>query len=289
MGKKVQSKHVDVEERQREEEEDELEKELAALEQIRREREGSQKRGLKRKAEAPADEESDDDNDDEDDEEEEDNDTSERPGYNRDAMLRCLADWETISLPFLETMKVEDFAINVQNELDDIEREVVFYNHALRAVQEGQKRLKALGVPTTRPSDYFCEQVKSDAHMARVKDRLLVEQKRMEAFEQRKNREQNRKFNKQLVLKKKKDRSDESKEILDEIEDIKKSSKRGDGADDKLERILNREEGVKSKKRINMVSSAGFLSSSLSEVSYGLMCYRTRNTVSEAATRSARR
>lgn len=133
--------------------------------------------------------------------------------------------------------------------------QVMFYNHALRAVQEGQKRLKEIGVPTTRPSDYFCEQVKSDGHMARVKDRLLVEQKRMEAFEQRKNREQNRKFNKQLVLKKQKDNRDESKEMLDEIDEIKKNNKRGAGnQDEKLERILNREDGVKSKKRINMVS-----------------------------------
>jgi rRNA-processing protein EBP2 len=252
MGKKrAQSTHADPEDRQREAEEDELDKEMAALEQIRRERESTQRRGIKRKAEEEADE---DDEEDEDDEH-----STSQPGYNRDALMRCLTDWETIQLPFLETMKVEDFAVDVQNELDDIEREVVFYNHALRAVQEGQKRLKELGVPTTRPSDYFCEQVKSDAHMARVKDRLLVEQKRMEAFEQRKNREQNRKFNKQLVLKKKKERNDESQEMLDDIEQIKKSSKRGGSStEDKLERILNRENGEKSKKRVNMDKKYGF-------------------------------
>lgn len=120
MGKKSNSKYVDEEERQREEDEDELEKELAALEQIRREREGAPKRGIKRKAQAPADEDEESEDEDEEDEE----DSSEQPGYNRDAMLRCLADWETINLPFLETMKVDDFVINVQNELDDIEREV---------------------------------------------------------------------------------------------------------------------------------------------------------------------
>lgn len=260
MGKKkVQSTYNDPDDRQREAEEDELDKELAALEQIRREREASEKRGLKRKAQKSAEEEEEEESD-----SEEENFDNERPGYNRDAMLRALADWETIQLPFLETMKVDHLAITVQNELDDIEREVMFYNHALRAVQEGQKRLKELGVPTTRPSDYFCEQVKSDVHMARVKDRLLVEQKRMEAFEQRKNREQNRKFNKQLVLKKKKERTDESKEMLNEIEDIKKASssgghnKRGATAEDKLERILNREHGEKSKKRVNMDKKYGF-------------------------------
>lgn len=245
----MQTTQVDQEDRRREAEEDELDKEMEALEQIRREREESQRRGIKRKAEEET-------NEDDDDDEEL---TTSQPGYNRDALVRCLADWETIRLQFLETMKVEDFAISVQNELDDIEREVVFYNHALRAVQEGQKRMKELGVPTTRPNDYFCEQVKSDAHMARVKDRLLVEQKRMEAFEQRKNREQNRKFNKQLVLKKKKERNDDSQEMLDDIEQLKKSSKRGgNNTEDKLERILNREHGEKSKKRINMDKKYGF-------------------------------
>lgn len=115
MGKKrLQTTHVDQEDRRREAEEDELDKEMEALEQIRREREASQRRGIKRKAEEETDE------DDDEDEEL----TTTQPGYNRDALVCCLADWETIQLPFLETMKVEDFAISVQNELDDIEREV---------------------------------------------------------------------------------------------------------------------------------------------------------------------
>lgn len=122
-------------------------------------------------------------------------------------------------------------------------------------MQEGQKRLKELHVPTTRPNDYFCEQVKSDAHMARVKDKLLVEQKRMEAFEQRKNREQNKKFNKQLSEKKRKEKKDEQEQLLHEIDEIKTQSKGGD-KDSKLERILNNP--GKSKKRQNMDKKYGF-------------------------------
>ena len=43
-----------------------------------------------------------------------------------------------------------------------------FYNHALTAVKAGQNMLESLGLPIHRPHDFFCEHMKSDAHMARV-------------------------------------------------------------------------------------------------------------------------
>lgn len=43
-----------------------------------------------------------------------------------------------------------------------------FYNHALSAVHVGRAKLQELGYPIHRPTDFFCEQVKSDAHMIRV-------------------------------------------------------------------------------------------------------------------------
>ncbi len=48
-----------------------------------------------------------------------------------------------------------------------------FMNHSLLAVREGRQRLQALGVPTRRPDDYFCEHIKSDVHMARVSGELV--------------------------------------------------------------------------------------------------------------------
>jgi rRNA-processing protein EBP2 len=45
-----------------------------------------------------------------------------------------------------------------------------FYNHAVMAVKAGQAQLEALGVPLHRPHDYFCEHVKSDSHMDRVRN-----------------------------------------------------------------------------------------------------------------------
>jgi hypothetical protein len=43
-----------------------------------------------------------------------------------------------------------------------------FYNHAIMAVKTGSNLLESVGVPLHRPHDYFCEHIKSDAHMAKV-------------------------------------------------------------------------------------------------------------------------
>ena len=45
---------------------------------------------------------------------------------------------------------------------------MAFYNQSVSAVREGRRRLEALNIPTKRPSDYFCENVKTDMHMNRV-------------------------------------------------------------------------------------------------------------------------
>ena len=51
---------------------------------------------------------------------------------------------------------------------------MVFYNQTVLAVKEGFKRLEAVGYPTKRPTDFFCEQVKSDSHMNRVISIIII-------------------------------------------------------------------------------------------------------------------
>jgi len=73
---------------------------------------------------------------------------------------------------------------------DDLKREVAFYNMALEAVHDGRNKCADCNIPFSRPEDFFAEMVKTDDHMAMVKDRLIFENKKMDAFEQRKsNRE----------------------------------------------------------------------------------------------------
>ena len=70
-----------------------------------------------------------------------------------------------------------------------MEREVAFYNSTLGMVRDARDRLVASGEPYKRPEDFFCEMIKSDTHMAKVKDSLIFQQKKMKAFEQRKERQ----------------------------------------------------------------------------------------------------
>lgn len=99
--------------------------------------------------------------------------------YNAEGMhdkledISCLdqVDWiEHQALTGAAKTEVED--VN-----DDVERELAFYNQALEAAKECIGRLEEAKVPWNRPRDYYAEMVKSDEHMARVKQQLMLEQK----------------------------------------------------------------------------------------------------------------
>ena len=56
---------------------------------------------------------------------------------------------------------------------------------ALGAAQQAIRKFEAASTPWQRPPDYYAEMVKSDEHMAKVKQQLMHEQEQMEAVEQR--------------------------------------------------------------------------------------------------------
>lgn len=68
---------------------------------------------------------------------------------------------------------------------DDVARELAFYNNAKAAAEAAITQLEAAGVPWQRPPDYFAESVKSDGHMAKVKEQLMFEERAIEEAEQR--------------------------------------------------------------------------------------------------------
>jgi hypothetical protein len=120
--------------------------------------------------------------------------------YNKKALQMACEGLASSQLPFLETLCVASFPVSEHDDNDDLEREVslylstiisiiiristiilisipfklicihqmAFYNQSLLAVQEGRRKLTELGVPTRRPTDFFCEHAKSDTHMGRV-------------------------------------------------------------------------------------------------------------------------
>lgn len=123
----------------------------------------------------------------------------ERSTFNKEGLIKALeSSSHERSLSFIESLEVCAYDVIINDENDDLEREMSFYNQSLLAVKEGRKKLEKLGVPTRRPTDYFCENVKTDDHMNRIKDRLLLEQKKIESFEKRKTRETDRKYVKQV-------------------------------------------------------------------------------------------
>lgn len=217
--------------------------------------------------------------------------------YNKEGLLRSI---EGTSLPFEESMEVCEFSVQVQLENDDLERELAFYNQTVLAVNLGHARMDKLGIPARRPVDYFCEQIKSDAHMNKVKDRLLIEEKKIGIFEKRLERDSNKKFNKQLTAIKKQDQSKSTAKVVEAVTNLRKGREKGrvkDSVEEGLNKILSAgDEKHKSSKRLNMVSCslhlAHLLMPSISAVLKYLRVYelmlsvcRIRSTALVAKTR----
>ena len=143
-------------------------------------------------------------------------------------------------------------------------RELAFYEMALSAVKDGREKLKADGVGWRRPDDFYCEMVKSDGHMAKIKDRLIFEQKKMEAFESRKQRQSQKKFAKARAADLEGAKSAAKKENIESLEkwrrDNKEKRKHSGGAledgDAELDHLMEDadDKGIpgKSRKRKNM-------------------------------------
>ena len=189
-----------------------------------------------------------------------------RAPYNKEAMEAITAEMAEEELPWVETLDiVAGEALNCTDVHDDLARELAFYEQALASVKDGRERLKAMNTPWKRPEDFFCEMIKSDAHMARVKDKLLFEQKKMEAFEQRKAKQTQRKFAKAAKQSSEKEKLDYKKDNLERVEKWrdanKERRKRGLEDDDGLDEMLGdggSGSGGPNKKRKNLDKKYGF-------------------------------
>jgi rRNA-processing protein EBP2 len=81
---------------------------------------------------------------------------------------------------------------------DDIKREVAFYNLTRENVKKGMEILVQAKIPISRPDDFFAEMIKTDEHMAKVKSRLLQQQQKVQTFEEKQQRLENKKFHKAI-------------------------------------------------------------------------------------------
>ncbi|KAJ2233990.1 RRNA processing protein [Coemansia sp. RSA 1722] len=114
---------------------------------------------------------------------------------------------------------------------NDLDRELKFYQQGLEAAILGKQQVLKTGVPFERPSDYFAEMVKSDSHMAKIRQKLLDQQKGIQNAEEAKKQRQLRKYGKKIQQEKIKEREDQKKAALEKISTIKKRLRSGDMGD----------------------------------------------------------
>ncbi|KAH9924331.1 eukaryotic rRNA processing [Epithele typhae] len=129
------------------------------------------------------------------------------------------------ALPWTETLSVTyPETINVDVD-DDLNRELAFYKQALHGAQAARALAQKHSFPFTRPSDYFAEMVKSDAHMERIRQRLLDDRAGMRRSEEKRKEREGKKFGKQVQMERIKERQQNKKEVEERLKGLKRKRK----------------------------------------------------------------
>ncbi|KAJ7464751.1 eukaryotic rRNA processing protein EBP2-domain-containing protein [Mycena galericulata] len=133
------------------------------------------------------------------------------------------------SFPWTETLVLsypESIEVDVN---DDLTRELAFYKQALHGANAARALAAKHNFPFTRPADYFAEMVKSDAHMERIRQRLLDERAGIKKSDDKRKEREGKKFGKQVQIEKLKEREKSKKEMEERLKGLKR--KRGDMLD----------------------------------------------------------
>ncbi|KAF8722481.1 hypothetical protein AX14_009753 [Amanita brunnescens Koide BX004] len=129
------------------------------------------------------------------------------------------------ALPWTETLAVtypENIEVDVD---DDLQRELAFYKQALHSANVARALAAKHSFPFTRPADYFAEMVKSDAHMERIRQRLLDESAGIKRGEEKRREREGKKFGKQVQLEKLKEREKSKKDMDERLKVLKRKRK----------------------------------------------------------------
>ncbi|CEH18822.1 Nucleolar protein-like/EBNA1-binding protein [Ceraceosorus bombacis] len=105
---------------------------------------------------------------------------------------------------------------------DDLKRELAFYKQALDAAIRGRRLCNQAGIPFDRPADFYAEQVKTDEHMERVRQRLLDESAGIKASEEAKRQRELKKFGKKVQVEKQLERQKSKRELNERIKGLKR-------------------------------------------------------------------
>ncbi|XP_030630304.1 putative rRNA-processing protein EBP2 [Chanos chanos] len=162
---------------------------------------------------------------------------------NVDGLKQCLADFKK-TLPWVERLdltnvpaadivaKAEGRQITPGEEInaeDDFQREMYFYRQAQATVLEALPKLLKLQIPTRRPEDYFAEMAKTDQHMQKIRQKLILKQTAMEKSEKAKKLREQRKYGKKVQVEVLQKRQKEKKAMMSAVKKYQK------GMTDKLD------------------------------------------------------
>jgi rRNA-processing protein EBP2 len=119
------------------------------------------------------------------------------------------------------------------------------YNLTRENVKRGMEILIQAKIPISRPDDFFAEMLKTDSHMAKVKSRLLQQTQKIQTFEERQQRLENKKFHKAIKAYKQTEKHNEKKANFEKISQFKKQvrEKGNDGEERDFDKFFNSGEG----------------------------------------------
>lgn len=130
--------------------------------------------------------------------------------------------------------KLPQFKPDKDPVLNDFRRETMFHRQAQSAVMDSIARLKKLGIPTTRPDDYFAEMAKSDNHMQKVREHLMKKQAVAQRSEKVRQLRQQKKVAKQTQVEATLKKHAEKRKMLEEVKKYRKGMRKDlDFLDDK--------------------------------------------------------
>jgi rRNA-processing protein EBP2 len=98
------------------------------------------------------------------------------------------------------------------------------YKQALHGAKAARALAAEHSLPFTRPDDFFAEMVKTDAHMERIRQRLLDESAGIAKSEARRREREGKKIGKQVQLEKLKERERSKKDMEERLKGLKRSA-----------------------------------------------------------------
>ena len=126
-------------------------------------------------------------------------------------------------VPWIETLTLSN-QINItefKSAEDTVKIEKAMHDAAMESVKEGYRRLAAMNVPASRPTDFMAEMLRDDSTMTKVKGKLAEEAAKIKAVETRKRVQAEKKFIKKGVSIKTKAPSKKPNQATDEYTPLK--------------------------------------------------------------------